>query len=339
MMLKPKILPVSTLLMTLLFSKGLAADVSSPQTETAPLIPATRLIFDTLMRDPSVCRGGDGNYYLTGTTGKDLWFKNDGIEVWRSTDLATWEPLGMVWNIDKDGTWQKQWTKKVMNGKEVDRRVVWAPEIHYIKGNYWISYCLPMLGMGLLQSASRQPAGPYTNAFKEPLVPGSIDASLFEDDDGKVYFLYGAGFIARMKNDMSGLAEKPRQMRPTPPDLDPRHHSKIHCEKDDNNHLGFEGPFLFKANGRYYFSCADSVNGRYSCMIASAGHVYGPYGPRHEAIPKGGHSTFFQAKDGQWWSACFSTTRNERPALARIELEVDGTVKTVPEAPPAQVAE
>ena len=42
-----------------------------------------------------------------------------------------------------------------------------------------------------------------------------IDASLFEDDDGTVYFLWHSGKIARMKPDMSGLAEPYRWLKTT----------------------------------------------------------------------------------------------------------------------------
>ena len=38
-----------------------------------------------------------------------------------------------------------------------------------------------------------------------PLTP-NIDASLLADDDGKVYFVWQNGMIARMKDDMTGLA-------------------------------------------------------------------------------------------------------------------------------------
>jgi len=298
------------------------------------VIPSTKLVLNSRMRDPSICLGGDGYYYLTGTTGGNLWTWNEGIELWRSKDLVNWEPMGLVWSIEKDGTWQKEWTKKINNNKSDGdlRRVVWAPEIHYLKGTYWIPYCMPSLGMGLLKSTSGKPEGPYASALvpDEPLLPGLIDASIFEDDDGQDYFLCGAGNIARMKPDMSGLAEELRQMRPNPPDLEPAHHTKTHCKKDGNNHIGFEGPFMFKARGRYYMACAESYDKRYSTMIASSEHIYGPYGPRQEAIPKGGHATFFQDDKGKWWSACFSTSLSERASIVPIELEADGSVKPLP---------
>lgn len=54
-----------------------------------------------------------------------------------------------------------------------------------------------------------------------PLVDG-IDATLFEDEDGKVYFTYGsASKIALLKDDMSGFAEPFRQIVLENPDHNP----------------------------------------------------------------------------------------------------------------------
>jgi xylan 1,4-beta-xylosidase len=303
-----------------------------------PEIPAYRVVLKQRMRDPSICAVDDGYYYLTGTTGADLWTKNAGIELWRSRDLIDWEGLGLVWSIERDGTWQKQWTTKqgAPGEKPVRRRVVWAPEIHFLKGTFWIAYCMPGLGLGLLKSSTGKPTGPYVNAFSAdtPLCPGQIDASLFEDDDGTDYLLYGAGFIARLKPDRSGLAETPRQLRPTPPDLDPANHSKLHCGKDHFNHVGFEGPFMFKTNGRYYLLCADSSHGRYTCMAANAAAIYGPYGPRSEALPWAGHVTVFQDFTGQWRSTFFDSRPGsrdrERAAIFRIGVESDGRLRPEP---------
>ena len=42
-----------------------------------------------LMRDPSICRGGDGKYHLVWTTG---WW-NDTIGISHSSDLLDWTPM------------------------------------------------------------------------------------------------------------------------------------------------------------------------------------------------------------------------------------------------------
>lgn len=50
-------------------------------------LPPLKPLFDYPVRDTSICLGGDGNYYLTGTTGFPTWWKtNEGIRVlisWR----------------------------------------------------------------------------------------------------------------------------------------------------------------------------------------------------------------------------------------------------------------
>ncbi len=75
---------------------------------TNGLIPNLKpLIADTQLRDTIVILGGDGNYYLTGSSGADIWDFNDGIELWRSADLKKWDYDGEVWTFDKNGTWGK----------------------------------------------------------------------------------------------------------------------------------------------------------------------------------------------------------------------------------------
>ena len=90
-------------------ANNVAAAPAARSAEPAePKLPPLKPLFDYPLRDTSVCVGGDGLYYLTGTTGHPTWWKtNEGIRVWRSADLKTWEPLGLVWKIDND-TWQKQ---------------------------------------------------------------------------------------------------------------------------------------------------------------------------------------------------------------------------------------
>src|ERR1700722_5829880 len=77
----------------------------------AGLVPPLKPIWDVHLRDTVICVGGDGLYYMTGSTGDNIWDRNDGIELYRSKDLQQWDYLGMVWSFDKDATWQKKWGK------------------------------------------------------------------------------------------------------------------------------------------------------------------------------------------------------------------------------------
>lgn len=239
------------------------------------LVPPIKPAWELHLRDGVVTLGGDGNYYLTGSSGDNIWAWAEGIELWKSADLHNWEYLGLVWDIDKEADdWVKAWRKHPKRAV----RAVWAPEIHYIKGNYFICFSMCPDGIGILKSSTGKPEGPYVNAFTidRPIVEG-IDATLFEDEDGKVYFTYGqATEIALLKDDMSGLAEPFRRVVLSKPDHNPDHHAKK-CVGRGMNDLGHEGAVLFKRNGKYYLGAADNYEGRYSTCLAISDNVYGPY--------------------------------------------------------------
>ena len=161
-----------------------------------------------------------------------------------------------------------------------------------------------------------------------------IDASIFEDDDGAVYFLWHSGKIARMKENMSGLAEPYTWIRTSGADPDPHHHSAL-CTtifgKDSYDHIGYEGAYLFKADGYYYFSCAEEWDGRYSCSTARSKSIYGPYTERYESVPHGGHNVFVQDEAGIWWSTYFGNDKNgapwrEKPGVLPVRFDSFGRV-------------
>lgn len=278
------------------------------KTTNAPGVTRLKPLFDFPVRDTCVCVAPDA-YYLTGTTGAPTWWEtNEGIRIWRSTDLKKWEPLGLVWSFEKDGTWQK----KVVNG----RRALWAPELHYLKGTFWLTYCLNYEGggTGLLKSTTGKAEGPYVDVKPDGPLTNEIDASLFQDDDGTVYWVYQNGKIARMKEDMTGLAEEPRLLKPA-----------------NAGQVGFEGAFIFKANGRYHLVCADFVQDEYHCLVASSDKLMGPYGDRFLAVPHGGHNMFFRDKSGAWWSTFFGNDAHapfrERPAILPVEFGLGSEVR------------
>ncbi len=286
------------------------------------------LIANTQLRDTVVILGGDGNYYLTGSSGDDIWDHNDGVELWRSPDLKTWDYLGLVWTFEKDATWPKDWR---FHHKPV--RALWAPELHYIKRlkNYFITFSMPPGGRGLLRSTTGKPEGPYVNALaNDARLEGDIDASLFEDDDGAVYLVWGGGWIARLKDDLSAFAEEPRKPALLHPDKNPPHHADTCPPRRDCADIGREGAALFKKDGKYYLTAADTYDGRYSSLVAISDNIYGPYDHRHEAVPCGGGTDYFRDKEGRWWCAFFGnddqSSFREKPAIVRVEFDAEGLI-------------
>ncbi len=294
---------------------------SAVETKQKPeKMPTIEPLFDHALRDPSICIGPDGTYYLTGTTANNpagsndttgWWYFNEGIRIWKSKDLREWEPLGLVWALDKDATWAREF--KTFRGAR--RRALWAPEIFYMKGTFWLTYSMNYRGCGLLRSITGKPEGPYVDIKTDGQLTDNIDASLFQDDDGKIYFLYQNGMIARMNDNMTGLAEEPRLLKPS-----------------NHEDVGFEGAFLTKYNGRYVLLCAESneLDGSrsYDCMAAVADNIYGPYSERYLAIPHAGHNMLFKTREGKWMSTFFGSDNRaafrEKPGILPIEFNDNG---------------
>lgn len=261
-------------------------------------LPKIAPLFDQFLRDTSIVSAPDGMYYMTGTTGgPEMMVVTSDLSVWKSSDLFNWSPVRdnprqstVVWNIDRDGTWMKPITLR--DGEPF--RPLWAPEIHYINGTFWIPFSVPRHGVTLLKSTSGKAEGPYEIAIKpdQPVSTG-IDASLFQDDDGTVYFLYGGGWIARMKPDMSGIAEPFR-----------------HITSSSGREVGFEGVYLFKDKGLYTLCVADFVQGEYNTYVATAKSLNGPWSERYLAVPHAGHANFFRDKQGRMWSTFFGNDRH-----------------------------
>lgn len=297
------------------------------------LMPPLKPLLELHLRDTIIRKGGDGYFYMTGSTGDNIWDRNNGIELWRSKNLQAWEYRGAVWDIDRDGTWQKQC------------RYIWAPEIHFIKGNYYMTYCMaggPNGGTGILKSATGRAEGPYVNATTtEGKLTGGIDATLFADDDGAVYFTWGRGTtIYRMKEDLSGFADAGHEVQ-----IDPASLAKAK-EQGKGQSAAFEGASLFKRKGKYYLGGAIFIggidrangrNGRYSSAIMVADNIYGPYRQWHEAVPCGGGGNYFHDDAGNWFCTYFGNDEaspfREKPALVKIDFAADDTIVIADEQP------
>jgi hypothetical protein len=324
-----------------------------PQAPVRVILPAARdanapgglpltLALDVPIRDPNITRGPNGWYYLVGTTRPEhptpevaatdpdgwMWLSSDGIRIWKSQDMTHWQSLGLVWSIQKDGTWAKTFKQTPWSGTPPTRASLWAPEIHYLKGTFWIPYSMNYGEIGLLKSTSGKPEGPYVDAGgDQPLIQGGIDPSLFEDTDGTVYFMFNGYSIAKMKPDMSGLAEKPREIQ--------------FVKKPGWG----EGIYMVKVKNKYIFINSGNPHGEdktmmdtYDCYSA-VGTVspYGPFSARYRAIPHDGHNNLFQDAKGNWWSTFFGSGPNNpwtvRPGVLPVEITPDGHVRAKRAAP------
>lgn len=315
-------------------------DSDSGSAVKAGLLPPIRPLHDVHIRDTIVCLGGDGHYYMTGSTGDNIWAVNDGVELWRSKDLRDWDYLGLVWSIERDGCWERSWRMR----KGVPFRALWAPEIHFIRGNYFIVHSMSRAGLAILRRTTGRAEGPYVHAFSpEKPLRGGIDATLFEDEDGSVWFTLGsADEIVRLNGDLGGFAGEWQKMVAAEGeyDLDPKHHRK-ECAAKGYRHFGYEGATMFRRNGIYYLGVVDRYEGRYSFAMWMSDKVTGPWHSRHEGPPCCGGGNFLRDENGNWWVTFFGNDEaspwREKPGLVRVDFARDGRVVVARHQPFAEV--
>ncbi|MEM7014002.1 MAG: family 43 glycosylhydrolase [Verrucomicrobiota bacterium] len=280
------------------------------------------------IRDPYIVTGPDGAYYLTGTTPlpdepreqSDPY--NTGLgetslvgwkaRVWRSDNLVEWKPVGENGSPFSllDGIWPEA-NPDAFAADDRSQWRLWAPELHWIDhlGKWALTHTSPgpVKGANLSLSAGKDPLGPWANPFG-PELERKHDPSLFKDDDGTWYLVWGATTIAPLKPDFSGFAKKPIVIGPS----------------GETAQMGHEGCLIMKIEGQYVlfgtgWSTGKMRRGSYNLYYATADYIEGPYSERKFAGRFLGHGTPFQDRDGRWWCTAFYNANV--PPLPRDGIE------------------
>ena len=297
-----------------------------------PEIKPQALIKETL-RDANVIRGGDGNYYMTGTfagtegdgllffdykSGKQ-WKNNDGVKVYRSPDLKNWTDLGWVWTFKNNASWCQEPFKSndpLTNGKQG----IFAPKFHYLNGKYIIVYGVNWSmhnhhwGIGI--AVADKPEGPYRETSPDKPICEGYDAHIFRDDDSQLYLIRNNGLLGKLKPDMTGLDGPMKLISP-----------------ENYPFVGFEGVSMIKRGDTYYVMAADILlrpgGGQMgSTMVASSKNIFGPYSKRYVLLSDaGGHTRPFQDEIGKWWTALYTWSGfSHQFAITGIDFAADGTI-------------
>lgn len=261
------------------------------------------------IRDPYIILGPDDHYYLTGTTPlagdkrEQTEPYNTGLgegsvvgwkaNVWRSKNLIDWEDLNAPFSL-KDGVWFGDQPKAFEQLDQGQWRL-WAPELHWL-GEQWALVHTspgPVKGANLSISKGTKVAGPWTNPLGTA-IQRRHDPSLFKDDDGTWWMIWGATSIAPLKPDFSGFTSNPRKIGPS----------------GATAKMGHEGCLIQKIRGKYVlfgtgWSTGKMRRGSYNLYYAVADKITGPYSERKFAGRFLGHGTPFKDRAGRWWCTAF----------------------------------
>ena len=141
--------------------------------------------------DIDIIRVGNA-YYMVSTT----MHLSPGCPIMKSTDLVNWEIVNYVYDILGDTD-----AMNLRNGESMYGNGQWAASLKYNNGTYYVAFNSNTTGEAYIYSTKDIEKGSWT---KTTLNGFFHDMSLFFDDDGKSYVLYGGGAIkcAELSDDL-----------------------------------------------------------------------------------------------------------------------------------------
>lgn len=125
----------------------------------------------------------DNAYYMVSTT----MHLSPGCPIMKSTDLVNWEIVNYVYDILGDTD-----AMNLRNGESMYGNGQWATSLKYHNGIYYVAFNSNTTKKAYLYTTDDIEKGSWT---KTTLNGFFHDLSLFFDDDGKGYLLYGGGQI------------------------------------------------------------------------------------------------------------------------------------------------
>lgn len=285
------------------------------------------------IRDPYITIGPDGYYYLTGTTPNpndpreqsdpyNVGLNNvpEGVEsivgsvvqMWRSENLVDWEDLGVIYDVN-----DSKKANNLTNSSHKNNNALWAPEVHWV-GDRWALVHCPKGHSTLALSGGLKFDGEWSHPSPSTFI-GRHDPSLFKDDNGEWYLLFGNTSIAKLKPDFRGLITEPVRIDPS------------------DRRIGHEGATMVKVGEKYVhigtaWSTDAGRRGSYNLYYCTSDNITGPYSERRFLGRFLGHGTPFQDKTGKWWcTAFFNGNVLPLPTAGIQDRDLSETAQTINE--------
>ncbi|MDR7269859.1 beta-xylosidase [Pelomonas saccharophila] len=293
---------IASLLLALVLACATSQPLSAAQVSLAhnPLIWAD-------VPDMAVIRVGK-TYYMSSTT----MHMSPGLPIMKSTDLVNWRMASYAYQTLADNE-----ALRLENGRNAYGAGSWASSLRYHDGMFYASTFSSTSGRTHIYSTRDPERGPWKETSFEPAMH---DHSLFFDDDGRVYMVWGGGriMLTELNADLSGI--KPGGV------------NKVLIENvntvfgSDLGGLNGEGSQLLKVDGRYYLFNIASPGSRWArtVIISRADTIDGPYESRialdDRGIAQGG---LIDTPQGKWYAYLFK----DNGAVGRIPYLVPVTWK------------
>ena len=237
--------------------------------------------------DMAMIRVGD-TYYMSSTT----MHMSPGVPIMKSKDLVNWSLLTYAYD-----TLASMDELNLENGKSTYGKGSWASSLRYHKGTYYVSTFAQTTGKTYVYTTTNIEKGSWQiSSFS----PAYHDHSLFFDDDGRVYMIYGAGKLRLIELNHNASGVKPGTTEQVIIE-------NASAPSGNNGGLPAEGSQVFKVNGKYYvFNITWPKGGMRSVVIHRADKITGPYEGRVAlqdlGVAQGG---LIDTPGGKWYAYLF----------------------------------
>ncbi len=237
--------------------------------------------------DIAVIRVGD-TYYMSSTT----MHLSPGLPIMKSKDLVNWRLVSYAYDTLTDND-----ALTLQNGRSAYGAGSWASSLRYHDGTFYATTFSSTSGKTHVYRTKDIEKGPWTeNSFR----PSLHDHSLFFDDDGRVYMIYGAGNLrlVELNKDLSGLK---------PDGINQVVITNASRVAGPNIGLPAEGSQLRKIDGKYYlFNITWPRGGMRTVVIHRADKITGPYEGRVALQDKGvAQGGLIDTPQGDWYACLF----------------------------------
>lgn len=253
--------------------------------------------------DPAVVRVGD-TYYMSSTT----MHMSPGLPIMASKDLVNWELVSYAYDTLGDND-----ALTLQNGEEAYGAGSWASSLRYHDGTFYVSTFSSTTGRTYVYSTQDPESGPWEEASFEPSLH---DSSLFFDDDGRIYMLWGGGDLR-----LTELTADPWGIKPG--GFDEVVIEDASEPAGDDIGLPAEGSHLLKVDGMYYLmNITWPRGGMRTQVVHRAENLTGPWEGRVALADRGiAQGGLIDTPAGEWYAFLF----RDHGAVGRIPFVVPVT--------------
>lgn len=262
----------------------------------APIGQASNPLIFADVPDMAMLRVGD-TYYMSSTT----MHMSPGLPIMKSKDLVNWSLASYAYDKLEDVD-----ELNLVNGKSSYGHGSWASSLRYYKGTFVVTTFAQTTGKTHIYTTRDIDKGPWKAiSFK----PALHDHSLFFDDDGRVYMLYGGGNLrlVELADNLSGIK---------PGGFDQIVINNASGVAGPNVGLPAEGSQLLKHDGKYYvFNICWPKGGMRTTLIHRADKITGPYEGRVALQDQGvAQGSLIDTPNDEWFAYLFQ----DHGAVGRI---------------------